>query len=1041
MVWLLPIFVSLLIVAALIEIAVALYAWRQRMTAGAMQLMALMVAAIIWTLAYALELVSTSLEIKIVWIGVAYLGVAFLPVLYLRFIIAYTRRATWLLRWRGAPWYIIPTFTIVLNWTNSAHGLYYQDMTLLSEGPFVLLSVTPGVWLWVFVTYSYALIALGVALIWRAMRDVSPSQRGRFIVIAVGAFAPWIANPLQLFGLHPLMPLDITPLAVAFSGLTILWGMFRYRLFSLAPIAREYLVEMMSDAVIVVNTRNRIIDLNPAAQRLFAPDNGTLVDQSIEVLLKPWPVLVQACHSSVEQVLEIEYDRSTHQVFEVKISPLIGNEGRINGRLLIWRNITQRKRDQALLRNRLRFIQLIQQAANDFVYCEATQIDEHIIAVLQKVATFTDVERSYIALITPEGDCVNIAYEWKHPAAAYGDERLQPIVPSKFAPWIEQLQRGEVVGIQVADMTSEHDVLREMLDALHIKTAVAIPLFIGTEFIGWIGFDTITRTYEFSDTTIEAFRLTGQLIASAVHRQRTEIALRQREQHFRSLFDHMLEGVALHRLIYDEHGRVVNYEIIDVNNQYERILNLRRDDVIHRRATEVYGTSEPPYLAEFSAVTVSGQPAHLEVYFAPMQKHFFISVSPLGPDQFATIFFDITARKQEEAERERLQTQLMHAQRLESIGRLAGGIAHDFNNILTVISGSADLALATMSPDSSAYSDVQTIQHSAGRAAYLVRQLLAFARRQPGHPQTVDANEVIEGMLPLVRRLIGENIHFIWAPAPYPCSITIDPHQFEQVVMNLLVNARDAMPDGGALTISTFITEMAAGDGYVRTTSFVRVTVEDTGVGIEAEILPHIFEPYFTTKPSGQGTGLGLATCLGIVQQYNGFIRVESEPGEGSRFEVFLPYTYTYASDPVVQLDDIQSHIQPEGGPETILVVEDEPMVRQMAVRILRDHGYTVFEAGNGHEAQQIVAMLAGAPLHLLLTDLVMPGMSGVELATWFQTRYPGASVLFMSGYARQLPEGAENPTIAFLQKPFSRHTLLNQVRRLLDVVAMRVSV
>jgi len=205
---------------------------------------------------------------------------------------------------------------------------------------------------------------------------------------------------------------------------------------------------------------------------------------------------------------------------------------------------------------------------------------------------------------------------------------------------------------------------------------------------------------------------------------------------------------------------------------------------------------------------------------------------------------------------------------------------------------------------------------------------------------------------------------------------------------------------------------------------------------MDAEVMAHIFEPYFTTKAPGQGTGLGLATCLGIVQQYAGFIHVESEPGEGSRFEVFLPY----ASGLAARVDESQSDDQPEGGLETILVVEDEPMVRQLAARILRDYGYTVFEAGNGHEAQQVVTTLAGAPVHLLLTDLVMPGMSGVELATWFQTRYPGASILFMSGYARQLPDGVDNPTIAFLQKPFSRHTLLTQVRRLLDAVATHVS-
>jgi two-component system cell cycle sensor histidine kinase/response regulator CckA len=293
-------------------------------------------------------------------------------------------------------------------------------------------------------------------------------------------------------------------------------------------------------------------------------------------------------------------------------------------------------------------------------------------------------------------------------------------------------------------------------------------------------------------------------------------------------------------------------------------------------------------------------------------------------------------------------------------------------------------------------------------------------------------------MLPLVRRLIGEDIRFTWNPAPYPCVIIVDPHQFEQVVMNLIVNARDAMPDGGALTITTSVTEMAAGDRDSAVTPFVYITVEDTGVGMDAEVMAHIFEPYFTTKAPGQGTGLGLATCLGIVQQYAGFIRVESEPGEGSRFEVFLPY----APGLTTQVDESQSDAQPEGGLETILVVEDEPTVRQLAVRILRDYGYTVFEAGQtGTRRSRLLPCSPAPPVHLLLTDLVMPGMSGAELATWFQTRYPGASILFMSGYARQLPDGVENPTIAFLQKPFSRHTLLTQVRRLLDAVTTRVSV
>ena len=1031
--WLLPVFTSLLLTAALIETAVALYAWRQRMTAGATQLVMLMAAAVVWTLAYGLMLVSTLLPTKLLWLGVAHLGIAFLPVLYLRFVIAYTRYAMWLWRWRGAPWYVIPIATVALNWTNSAHGLYYAHAALVQQGSFVLLNVIPGPWLWVFVVYSYALIVLGMVIFWRAARRSSSLYRHRAAVIALSALAPWIANLLQLFELHPFMPLDLTPIALAFSGLAILWSMFRYRLFTLAPIAREYVVEVMSDAVIVLNDRNRIIDMNPAAQRLFAPDGRSLFGHPVEAVLADCPALVQACRKPGEQVLESQWQ---HQFFEVKISPLVSQEGRINGRLLIWRNITQRKRKQALLHNRLRFIKLIQQAANDFVRCEVAQIDAQITGVLEQVVRFTGIERSYIFLITPAGDQAIRTHEWAHPDVMSQGRRRNRIDLRDFAPVIEPMRRGEVVVAQRQDVpeSPEYEVMRQQMVRLGIQTAVGIPLFVGAQFIGWIGFDVVTREYRPSDAVIEAFQLTGQLIASAIHRQRTEAALHQREQLFRSLFNNMFEGAALHRLIYDDSGRAINYEIFDVNQQYERILGLHREEVINCLATDVYGTPEPPYLAEISAVVATGQPAQFEVFFEPMRKHFFISVSPLGPDQFATIFFDITARKQEEVERERLQTQLMHAQRLEAIGRLAGGVAHDFNNILTVIGGSADLVLATLPPDSPAYPDLQAIRQSAMRASGLVRQLLTFARRQPGSPQIIDANAVIDEMIPLIMRLIGEDIRLTWSPAPDPCLIHIDPHQFEQVVMNLIVNARDAMSEGGALTLATSLME-TMGD-VAESMHYVCIVVQDTGIGIPDEIKAHIFEPYFTTKAHGKGAGLGLATCLGVVQQYGGLIRFESEVGQGTRFEVCLPY----AAGESPHCQESEADTQPERGLETILVVEDEPAVRRLAVRILRDDGYTVIEASNGHEAQHVVETLSEHALHLLLTDLVMPGMSGVELASWVQFRYPGVRVLFMSGYARQVSVPYDNPVVAFLQKPFNRHTLLSQVRRLLDAVAVDAS-
>jgi two-component system cell cycle sensor histidine kinase/response regulator CckA len=380
-----------------------------------------------------------------------------------------------------------------------------------------------------------------------------------------------------------------------------------------------------------------------------------------------------------------------------------------------------------------------------------------------------------------------------------------------------------------------------------------------------------------------------------------------------------------------------------------------------------------------------------------------------------------------------LEGQYRQTQKIDSIGRLAGGVAHDFNNILTTILGNAELALTQLSSDAPLRSNLESIQESAERAANLTRQLLAFASRQVIEPRRVNLNELIVNLNKMLHRLIGEDIKLVTQATPDLGQIKADPGQIEQVLLNLVVNARDAMPDGGTLTIHTdnvHLDEDYARRHLVTPGDYVMVSVTDTGVGMTDEVKQHIFEPFFTTKEQGKGTGLGLATCFGIIQQSNGHIHCDSQAGKGAEFRIYLPHVQK-GEDPASERDVPSSLPQ---GSETILLAEDEPSLRRLMTRVLRTQGYTILEAADGNEALAL-AQANGAKIQLLLTDVIMPGLSGKMLAEWLSQVNPGIKVLFISGYINNAAvRGAMSKTgTFFLQKPFNPLALAKKVREALE--------
>jgi signal transduction histidine kinase len=390
---------------------------------------------------------------------------------------------------------------------------------------------------------------------------------------------------------------------------------------------------------------------------------------------------------------------------------------------------------------------------------------------------------------------------------------------------------------------------------------------------------------------------------------------------------------------------------------------------------------------------------------------------------------------EERAERRRLEAQFIEAQKMEVVGQLAGGVAHDFNNILAVIMGYSDLSMQKLAPDDAIRGHLETIRSSAERAAGLTRQLLIFSRKQKVHPVVLDLNEVVQGLDKMLRRLIDENIEMTIVPGKEIGCVKADSGYAGQVVMNLVVNARDAMPNGGKLTIAT--SNATLDQSYARTHpgavagDYVMLSVCDTGTGMTDEVKARMFEAFFTTKPKGRGTGLGLATCQTIVQQSGGHIGVCSEVGKGTTFEVYFPRV----EQPLdVALQATQAGPLPRGT-ETLLVVEDEPSVRHLARQILEAQGYQVLSACNGQEALHTAREYKGPPIRLVVTDVIMPRMGGKVMAEWLKTANPDLRILFTSGYTDDAVTGwgMLKAEAEFLPKPYTPAHLVRKVREMLD--------
>jgi PAS domain S-box-containing protein len=513
-----------------------------------------------------------------------------------------------------------------------------------------------------------------------------------------------------------------------------------------------------------------------------------------------------------------------------------------------------------------------------------------------------------------------------------------------------------------------------------------------------------------------------------------DITARRRAENDLRLRDRAIDAVSQGLVITDPSKP--GHPVIYVSPGFTRLTGYTAEDIVGNNCRLLQGVgTDPAAVLVLSNAIAEGRSCTCDLLNYRKDGTPFwnsLSVSPVLDAEgrltnFVGALTDVT-------ERRTLEAQLLQAQKMEAVGQLAGGIAHDFNNVLSVIVSYADIVCEEAREDGRTCADVEEIRRAALRASDLTRQLLAFSRRQVLQPQVLDLRQTLAGMEKMLRRLLGANIELTLLPSPSLWNVRCDPNQIEQIVMNLAVNARDAMPEGGELTLETANVELDS--SYLQTHhdvaagSYVMLAVTDTGTGIDAETQARIFEPFFTTKERGKGTGLGLATVFGVVKQSGGRILVYSEPGCGTTFKLYFPKV----DGVVAAARAAPAEVAPGRGTETILLVEDDDQLRSLACNILRRSGYVVLVAANGGEAL-LICEKHGAPIHLLLTDVVLPRMNGRQLVERLHGMRPGMRVLFMSGYPDDtvLQHGILESGVAYLQKPLSPASLTRKVREVLS--------
>ncbi len=801
----------------------------------------------------------------------------------------------------------------------------------------------------------------------------------------------------------------------------------------------NFLSRSTTDAILLMENRGFIVEANDYASTMYGYSRQELLGMNIAALRAPecrdtfmenWRLVERESSALFETV----HARSDGSTFPVEVSSLaITVEGTRYHQSVI-RDITQRNLAKKQLENANRLYAVLSGCNQALLHAPGTQ--EMFDSVCSSAVLEGGLPLAMIVRLDREtGDVQPVAVAGVAQEYAKGIRLSARLDQFGMGVTGTALRSGKTMLVDDFELDPRQATWRERAMRVGLRSSITVPIqragqveFAFALYSGERAFFNEREVRLIEEVAADISFALGRLDEES-GRKLAEEALRHSEERYRHLVENAPVGMYVHT------GGIVRYMnakgldmlgIASLDALAGRSINsfIHPDDsgMVWERIRILNAGGSCPLMEE-RFIRADGSTLHVEVSAVP---------TVFEGDRSTFVFFiDATQRKAAEEERARMEEQFLQAQKMESVGRLAGGVAHDFNNNLTVINGYCDLLLSSLAEGDPVRRDISYIRKAGDQASKLTRQLLTFSRRQVFSPQRVDLNELVTEAMSLLSRLIGDHIRIQPRLAPGLLSVLADPTQLHQVLMNLAINARDAMPDGGDLIIATnsvrLAEEQAARTIGARPGEFVLLTVADTGMGMDAETKRHIFEPFFTTKPRGVGTGLGLATVYGIVQQSNGWVEVESTPGVGTTFQITLPAVSGAATR------EEQDSAKSAPGHETILLVEDRSDVRLLALTILKSLGYSVLEAESGASALQ-AAEACEHPIDLLLTDVVMPGMTGTELAKRLRGLRPSMKVLFVSGYTEdeRFANGGMEGKFQLLAKPFTPSALAAKVREVL---------
>lgn len=919
-----------------------------------------------------LESASQSFSSKLFWETVQLVGILILPTTWFLFITRYTGEDGRLTRNALYALCVPPIIFLALILTNPSHHLFWTEISSDALLPTSKLVMVWGVGYWAFVFYSYALIGVGVILLVRMLIRSKRLYRWQAILVLMAVTVTWAINILETLGVVRWKVVDPTVLIMFITIPATVWGIRHLRSRAIIPVARGAIIDGMSDGVIVLDTGGRIVYLNLAAERLFDAASSETVDGNMEWLLPGLPDLIASLPEDAEIGSEVTlYQEAKEHTYDVRISPVADWHGQIVSRLVVLRDISERKQAEAKVLESEERYRLLAENSTDLI----TRHDPHGLFLYASPACFTIL--------------------------GYEPEEL---VGSSIFDFIHQDDQEFVLKAHVKILsepktrTMSYRLRRNDGECVWVETSSRTIYASGRDGGGPVEIISVSR--DITDRKVAEQALLAE-------RERLLVTLQS-----------IGDGV----LALDSVGRVVL-----ANAQAEDHLMALARAGLGDILTQLGGQS----LESLLLPPPRGKTCHEVMLTEPRPQTFEVFAQPMGEEPrsngWVLVIRDVTHERE-------TQHRIHLQERLAAVGQLAAGIAHDFNNILGAIILYSEMALQTSKLSSKNRERITTIFQQAERAATLTRQILDFSRRTVMDQTPMDLGSFLVETEKLLSRTLRENIRIDLSLQDENFVVSADPTRIQQIIMNLALNAQDAMPNGGELCFELSRLRVMVGrpPPYrdMAPGIWVQLRVSDTGVGIPPEIAPHIFEPFYTTKDPGDGSGLGLAQVYGIVKQHGGFIDVDSHLGMGTTFIIYLPALEV----PVEYSDTLPMTITAGGHKELILVVEDDEATLNAVHEILETLNYRVLTATDGRQALNIIESFNGG-VDLVLSDLVMPEMGGVALYQELEDRSFNTKVIFMTGY----PLGAgtrellDHKKVTWLQKPIRSDKLARVIQDALN--------